>query len=196
MFFFDDGRKTVSPAVRGISFGLALVLFAAVGSGAFYFLSYQWAWHPVISYWRLFWQGWLATLGLAGLALPLSCLVGATFAAARRSGFLPIRYVSRIYVEITRGTPLLVQIYFYWYGFGQSLSRDYRFLAGALILSLFEGAYISEIIRAGIESVGRTQWESGTGHRLHAFPDLSARRFPAGHSEDSSTPRRSVCLDH
>ena len=186
MFLFDAGRKPVSPVVRALSFGLALVLFAAVCSAGFYFLSYQWAWRPVFGYWRLFLQGWLATLGLAGLALPLSCLVGLVFATARRSSFLPFRDVGRIYVEITRGTPLLVQIYIYWYVFGQNLSRDYRFLAGALVLSLFEGAYISEIIRAGIEGVGKSQWDSGRAigftrsqiYRHVVFPQAIRRILP------------------
>jgi polar amino acid transport system permease protein len=185
-FLFDDGRRSVSRGARALSFALALALFAGVCSGAFYFLSYQWAWRPVFGYWRLFWQGWLATLGLAGLALPLSCMVGLVSAAARRSGFLPLSYAARIFVEITRGTPLLVQIYIYWYVFGQNLSRDYRFLAGALVLSLFEGAYISEIIRAGIESVGRSQWESGRAigftrpqiYRHVVFPQAIRRILP------------------
>src|SRR6185312_12000045 len=55
---------------------------------------------------------------------------------------------------------LLVQLFIYWYVFGQTLSRDFRFTAGALVLSLFESAYISEIIRAGIESIGQSQLET------------------------------------
>src|SRR6185436_6990545 len=93
-------------------------------------------------------------------AIPLSIALGLAFALARRSPLLPLRDFARIYVELTRGTPLLVQIFFYWYIFGQQLSRDFRFLAGALILALFSGAYISEIIRAGIESVSQSQLES------------------------------------
>jgi len=186
MFLYDNGRKVFSTGVRALSFVVALALFAGVCSGAFYFLSIHWAWGPVFKYWRLFWQGWLSTLGLSGLALPLSCLIGLIFAAARRSGFLPLRDFARIYVELTRGTPLLVQIYFYWYVFGQNLSRDYRFLSGALVLSLFEGAYISEIIRSGIESVGKSQWDSGKAigftrwqiYRHVVFPQAIRRILP------------------
>lgn len=150
----------VRPGARVASFAVALVLFALACFAAFYFLDYRWAWKPVIAYRALFWQGWLATLAISALAIPLSIALGLLFALARRAALLPLRDLARLFVEITRGTPLLVQIYFYWYIFGQQLSRDYRFLAGALILAAFSGAYISEVIRAGIEGIGRSQLES------------------------------------
>jgi polar amino acid transport system permease protein len=153
-------RGAASPLARGASFIFALALLGLVCFAAFYFLDYRWSWQPVLKYRALFWQGWLATLAISALAIPLSLLLGLVFALARRAPFLPLRDAARIFVEVTRGTPLLVQIFFYWYIFGQQLSRDYRFLAGALILAAFSGAYISEVIRAGIESVGRSQLES------------------------------------
>ena len=153
-------RGNVSPLARILSFILALGLLGLVCFAAFYFLDYRWAWRPVWNYRALFWQGWLATLGISALAIPLSVALGVALALARRGPLLPLREVARVFVEITRGTPLLVQIFFYWYIFGQQLSRDYRFLAGALILAAFSSAYISELIRAGIESVGLSQLES------------------------------------
>ena len=135
--FFVDDRRPMPALARTVSFGLALVLLAAVCAGAFSLLHYQWAWQPVGNYWRLFRDGWLATLIISALALPLSCLIGLGFALARRSRFLPLRDVARIYVEFTRGTPLLIQIWLYWYVFGQQLPREVRLLAGALILALF-----------------------------------------------------------
>lgn len=153
-------RGAVSTLARTTSFILALALLGLVCFGAFYFLDYRWTWQPVWNYRALFWQGWLATLGISALAIPMSITLGLIFALARRSPLLPLRDFARIFVELTRGTPLLVQIFFYWYIFGQQLSRDYRFLAGALILASFSGAYISELIRAGIESVGKSQLES------------------------------------
>jgi polar amino acid transport system permease protein len=153
-------RGAASPLARAVSFILALGLLGLVCFAAIYLLDYRWAWAPVVHYRTLFWKGWLATLGISALAVPLSITLGLLFALARRSSLLPLRDVARIFVEITRGTPLLVQIFFYWYIFGQQLSRDYRFLAGALILATFSGAYISEVIRAGIESVGASQLDS------------------------------------
>lgn len=160
------------------SFLLALLLLSAVCFGAFWLLDYQWSWSPVWKYRQLFWQGWLATLGIAGLALPLSCAVGLGLAILRRAPWAPVRDAARIWVEITRGTPLLVQLWFYWYVFGQELSRDHRFAAGALILSLFSGAYISEILRAGIEAIGKSQLESARAIGLTARQTYRHIVFP------------------
>ena len=200
--FFADDRAPASPLARAASFALALGLLSLVCSGALAALSYHWSWGPVWDFRRLFWNGWLTTIGIAALALPLSCLLGLAFALLRRSSFLPLRYVARIYVEITRGTPLLVQIYFYWYIFGQQLPRDSRFLAGAVILSLFSGAYLSEIIRAGIDGVGRSQLESARAigftrvqtYRYVIFPQALRRILPPFAGEFASIIKNSSLL--
>jgi len=166
--------KRHNPVVRALSFLLAVLLLGGIFAGAFALLEYHWTWQPVFSYRKLFWDGWLATLAISGLALPLSCILGLLFALARRSPLLPLRDFARIYVELTRGTPLLVQIFVYWYIFGQSLSRDFRFIAGALVLSIFESAYVSEIIRAGIESIGKSQLESA---RSIGFTPVQTYRY-------------------
>jgi len=149
-----------NPILRGLSFLAALALLGGIFFGALAMLKYTWTWQPVFNYRQVFWEGWLATLAISGLALPLSCTLGLLFALARRSPLLPLRDFARIYVELTRGTPLLVQLFVYWYVFGQAISRDLRFFTGALVLSLFHAAYVSEIIRAGIESIGQSQLES------------------------------------
>ena len=185
LLLVDDHSPAPTWARVG-SFALALVLLAGICAGAFALLDYHWGWGLVLSYWRLFWAGWLATLAISALALPLSCFVGFLLALARRGPVRPLRDAARIVVELTRGTPLLVQLYFYWYIFGQQLSRDFRFLAGALILALFSGAYISEILRAGIESVGASQLETaralgftrGQTYRYVIFPQALRQSLP------------------
>jgi len=101
-------------------------------------------------------------MGIAGAALVLSLAGGFLLALAQRSSVLPLRYFAKVLVELVRCTPLLVLILLLWYGVGGVLgiSNSYRFLVGILILALFESAYISEIMRAGIEGVGKTQIES------------------------------------
>ncbi len=163
-----------NPILRTLSFLAALAALAGVFFWALSKLSYTWDWQPVLKNDQMFWKGWLGTLEIAGLALPASCLLGLLFALARRSPLLPLRDFARIFVELTRGTPLLVQIYIYWYVFGQSLSRDFRFTAGALVLSLFESAYISEIIRSGIEGIGQSQLESA---RAIGFTNAQTYRY-------------------
>ena len=177
----------VSPLARTLSFAGALLFLSLLCFGAFYFLDYHWSWKPVAGYWRLFVHGWLTTLAIAALALPLSTLIGLALATARRSRVLPLRDAARIWVEITRGTPLLVQIYLYFYVFGQALSITNRYVVGPLILAAFAGAYISEIIRGGIESVGKSQLESARAiglttaqtYRHVIFPQAIRQILPA-----------------
>ena len=149
-----------NPATRALSFAFALVLAIGIIVAALLTLPYHWNWKPAWEYRRLFLDGWLATLGISVIALPLSCVLGLLFALARRSAFLPLQYFSRIYVELTRGAPLLVQIYLYFYVFANALHMQSRYVVGPLILAAFTGAYISEIIRAGIEGVGKSQIET------------------------------------
>ena len=171
---------------RTLSFLAALAVLAGICAGAFALLDYHWEWQQAWSYRQIFWEGWLTTLGISALALPLSCVVGIMLALARRIPLQPLRDAVRIFVELTRGTPLLVQLFIYWYSFGQKLSTDYRLLAGALILSLFEGAYISEIFRAGIESIAASQLESaralgfsrGQTYRYVIFPQALRQSLP------------------
>ena len=86
-----------------------------------------------------------------------------------------------------RGTPLIMQIYLFYYILGTAWGIENRFAAGALILSLFEGAYIAEIIRGSLLSMDVAQLESAravgfTGAQTVRFvvlPQLLARTLPA-----------------
>jgi polar amino acid transport system permease protein len=117
-------------------------------------------WGAVWKYRNAFWQGWLLTVLLSVISLVLSTVIGLIAALARRSMFLIVRYTSAIYIECIRGMPLLVLILVLFYVVANSLGIHDRLLVGVVVLSLFAGAYIAEIIRAGIESVGASQLES------------------------------------
>ena len=132
--------KDSHPATRVLSFAVALALVIGIIVAALLTLRYPWNWKPAWEYRRLFADGWLATLGISAIALPLSCVLGLLFALARRSAFLPLQYFSRIYVELTRGAPLLVQIYLYFYVFANALHVHGRYVVGPLILAAFTGA--------------------------------------------------------
>ena len=119
-------------------------------------------WSAMWDYRVALFKGWLLTVGITAAALVLSTLTGFVLALGQRSWFLPLRYTTRAFVETLRCIPLLALIYLIWYGFEGALAvgNDWRLVSGILILTLFESAYISEIFRAGIESVGKTQIES------------------------------------
>jgi polar amino acid transport system permease protein len=134
---------------------ISMVFFFSFGR-----LAYHLRWDSIYQYRALFWRGWFTTIGISAAALVLSLVFGLLSALARRSRLLPLRYLARIYVELVRGTPLLVQILISFYVVADAIGLTNRYLVGILTLAFFSGAYISEIIRAGIESVGASQLES------------------------------------
>lgn len=91
----------------------------------------------------------------------------------RLSGAVLGKMVARGYLELIRNTPLLVQIFFIYFVLSPILNID-RFTSAVLALSLFEGAYASEIFRAGIVSIDRGQWEASFSL---GFGTLEAYRY-------------------
>lgn len=162
-FFFastDPGSPPPPLWVRAGNFVLALLGISLVFCFSFQHLAYRLRWDSVSPYWRMFLRGWLTTIWISVAALVLSSVAGLCSALAQRGRFLPLRYLAKIYVETVRGTPLLVQILIFFYVVADAFGITSRYLIGVLTLALFSGAYISEIIRAGIESVGRSQLDS------------------------------------
>jgi arginine/lysine/histidine/glutamine transport system substrate-binding/permease protein len=106
------------------------------------------------------------TLQITALSAVLGMIGGSLVGIARLSPILPLRWATRIYVDFLRGTPLLVQIFMIYFGlpalaqsFGVTLRFD-RLLAAVVALSLNAAAYISEIVRAGIQSIELGQTEA------------------------------------
>ena len=157
-------RGEVSPPTIAKVFNVALALVLLIGAVwlCLMLLDNNWVWGSVWGYRKKLFDGWLMTVGLTLVALVLSTITGFLLALCQRSYFLPLRYFTKVFVEIVRCMPLLVLILLVWYGFCTvfGLGNDYRYVAGIFILTLFEGAYISEIFRAGIESIGKSQIES------------------------------------
>lgn len=134
------------------------LLCAGVLSGAAGFT--RGGWESVWAYRDVFWKGWLLTIVISFLSLLLSALIGLLIALARRSRLIPLRAAALLYVEILRGTPLLAQILFFFYVVANGIGLQDRLVAGVLILSLFSGAYLAELIRSGIGAVPASQLES------------------------------------
>lgn len=145
---------------RLLSWILAFGLLALVFYFSFHQVAYHWNWTGVYRYRGNLFSGWLVTIFISLVSLILSSVIGLVFALVRRSRFLPLRYFGQLYVELVRGTPLLVQILIFFYVVADAFHIEDRYLAGILILSFFSGAYISEVVRAGIESVSASQLES------------------------------------
>jgi polar amino acid transport system permease protein len=139
---------------------LAAMLLAGIVFGALLSIGYRWNWADVWEYRVKFVQGWVATVLISVASLALSLVIGVVLALVRRARVPVLGAVGTVIVEVIRGTPLLVQILIFYYGIFHAVRLENAWLGGVLILSLFAGAYVSEIVRAGIESVGATQWES------------------------------------
>ncbi len=99
------------------------------------------------------------TLQVVAASLALALLAGLLAALLRQSGSRVGRALAVGYVETVRNTPLLIQLFVVYFVLAPVLGMG-RFAAGVLALSLFEGAYIAEILRAGILSVPTGQWEA------------------------------------
>jgi polar amino acid transport system permease protein len=147
-------------AWRALYSAAILLALSAVLYAAFAQIAYHWNWRGVWVYRARFVDGWLTTLALSAASLAVSTAIGVLAALARRSRVILLRQAAVVYVELIRGTPLLVQILVFFYVVANAFGVHDRFAAGVLILSLFAGAYIAEIVRSGIESVGASQLES------------------------------------
>ena len=137
---------------------VAVILIGFVGLSV-HLIGLKLDFSTLIKYRSRLWQGFVATVIISLGSLVISLLIGLVSAIGQNAKNLIINYLSRAYVQIIRGTPLLVQIYFFYYIIGTAWGIDNRYIAGILILSIFEGAYISEIIRGGFESIDRQQYE-------------------------------------
>jgi polar amino acid transport system permease protein len=189
-FFFDTthrGNAPPSRLVRILNLSLAFLAAVSIFFFAFGQLAYHWAWGSVSAYWYKFLQGWIVTVLISLAALVTSFSIGVLSALFQRSSFLPLRYLSKMYVEIVRGTPLLVQILIFFYVVADAFKIQNRYLVGVLILSFFSGAYICEIVRGGIEAIGRSQIDSARAigltrlqtYRYVIFPQAVRQILPA-----------------
>ncbi|HZS79070.1 MAG TPA: amino acid ABC transporter permease [Ktedonobacteraceae bacterium] len=137
------------------------------------------------------------TLGLSVVSMVLAVLFGFLGALGRRSRFAPIRYIALVYVEVVRGTPILVQLLLWYFGVGQALSAlgfdpytaAFNFMTligenslvplafsayfyGIIGLSFNYGAYLTEVFRAGLESVDKGQTEAALSLGLNSWQTL------------------------
>jgi polar amino acid transport system permease protein len=150
-------------------------------------LSYDFNWIGIYQYKQKFIDGFFMTLIISFFALILSFMIGLFFAYGQNSKLILLRFFSRFYIEIIRGTPLLVQILIFFYVFANNLGFENRYIVGTFILAIFSGAYVCEIIRAAIESIEKEQFETSLSlgmsqyqmYRYIIFPQAFKRMLPS-----------------
>ena len=141
-------------------------------------LGYHWQWYRVPQYIfstadnRLvpgpLIQGLAITIRITAVSLVVAFIFGLTTAIMRLSRSLLARIIARGYLETVRNTPLLVQLFFIYFVVSPVVGFS-GFVSAVLALSLFEGAYASEIFRAGIISIKQGQWEAAHSVGLNTY---------------------------
>ncbi|MES2736042.1 MAG: amino acid ABC transporter permease [Verrucomicrobiota bacterium] len=135
--------------------GASLALHATFAT-----VHYSWNWEGAWKYRNQMVWGWMTTLLVSVGAMMVSIFVGFTLMTGRRSPILPIRLLCSGVVELLRGSPLLVQLLIGYYIIATAMNVNEPLVVGTILLGCFEGAYLAEIFRGAIESIGATQREA------------------------------------
>ena len=127
---------------------------------------YQFQFEEVFAAWPLLVKGTLNTIELSLLAMAMGLVVAVVCAWGKTAGPRPLRWVINAYIELIRNTPFLVQLFFFFFAL-PALGLRWSAYAAALVAMVVNlGAYATEIIRAGIESLPQGQIEAGLALNL------------------------------
>lgn len=185
--FFTAAHAEVGPFKKAFNYLLVCVVLIAVIGSSLAMVGITLDFSFVAQYRLRIADGFLMTVGISAASLVGSLCLGIPVALGRNARFLPVRYLCDIYIKIIRGTPLIAQIYLFYYIIGTAWGVSNRVVAGIIILSVFAGAYIAEIIRAGYESLPAGPLEAARALGLTrvqtalsvAFPQMVTRTLPA-----------------
>jgi polar amino acid transport system permease protein len=122
--------------------------------------------HLAIQILPLLLRGLVVTIEATVAGFVFALAGGLVLAVGYRAESLPARAVSRSFVEFLRNTPLLVQLYFLFYGLPLIGIRFSTLLTGVLGLGIYYSAYIAEVYRGGVDAVPRGQWEAAQALRF------------------------------
>ncbi|MGV6875550.1 amino acid ABC transporter permease [Pseudochelatococcus sp. B33] len=124
-------------------------------------MSYQFDFGVILKNYDILLEGTWLTIQLSVIAMTCGLAIALTMVIARRSGFPPAEMIAVAYVEIVRNTPFLVQIFLFYFGLPTLGIRMSPNTAAIVALSINVGAYATEIIRGGVDSIDRGQVEAG-----------------------------------
>lgn len=118
------------------------------------------AWMKVWLYKETFFLGFLNTVQISIFAIFLSLFLGIAFGLMSTGGVRILSWISRAYVELIQNTPLLLQICFLYYALSFSGHGIGIMMSGIISIGVYHGAYVAEVIRAGIGSIPKGQFEA------------------------------------
>lgn len=149
-------------------------------------------------YGYLFADGVWITIELSLITVACSSILGSLMAILRRSRLGMVRFITSAYVEIVRGTPLLLQLYFFYFMLPQFLPflnlSEFACVVIALVFNSI--AYVAEIVRAGIDAVDRGQMEAARSLGLNSRQAMVRVILPPGGQEHPARPVQRVCIRH
>jgi polar amino acid transport system permease protein len=146
---------------------------------------YQFDWAVVTSgkYFGWLLDGLVTTIHLSLLSIVLSFILGLIIAVMRMSNVRPMRWFAKGYLEFFRNTPLLVQIFFWYFGSYKILPQvfndwltntNFEFVAAVIALTIYTSAFIAEDIRSGVRSIPKEQLEAA---RSSGFSYIRSMQF-------------------
>ena len=163
-----QGNKSIF--VDLLQFFLLMTFLFWVGWRGVDAMEYRWQWYRVPNFFykqidnEIIWgpliYGLQITLYVSAWGMVLALLIGLITAFLRLSNSISGRLVARVYLEAIRNTPLLVQVSIFYFVLQPILGINNPLWTGILCLAFFEGSFASEIIRGGIVSVEKGQWEA------------------------------------
>ncbi|MEM9048991.1 MAG: amino acid ABC transporter permease [Pseudomonadota bacterium] len=170
-----DRRRAASDWVLFLFVGGLLIWGVITGANQ---MGYNWQWYRVPRYiyreidgeiiWGPLVRGLWVTLEITLWAAVLAFAIGLVTALLRLSRSYAGHAVASVYLEAIRNTPLLVQMYLFYFVLSPIIGID-RFWTGVIALAVFEASFISEIIRGGILSIPRGQWEGAAALGLRPW---------------------------
>ena len=152
--------------LKAVAFTISVIALGVISALN---LQYDWQWERIPSYLISFegnslkagplLQGLLVTVKISVLSMVIALVLALVSALFRLSGSFTARLLAYIYIETIRNTPLLIQIFFMYFIIAPIFNIS-AFVSAVAALAVFEGAYASEIFRAGILSIRKGQWEA------------------------------------
>lgn len=130
------------------------------------------AWEKVWTFRETFFLGVEHTLMTAVFALFISLLLGIAFGLMSTGRNKALRAIARVYVEFIQNTPLLLQICFLYYALAFSGNSIGIIATGIIALGVYHGAYVAEVIQAGIEAIPKGQFEAAESQGFDYFQKM------------------------
>lgn len=169
-----------------VAAGLVLILFIIFRHADFGY-DFHWAvlyevnqtYGEIFGLWLF--RGLVLTIEITLISTVIALVLGTIFGIARLSRFKPVYYFATTYVEFFRNTPLLVQLFFWYFAFPLGLpdtvveflnEHNFEFWAATLGLSVYTGSFVAEIVRAGIQAIPHGHLEAAASSGLSRYQTL------------------------